>query len=148
MYCPNISHFKCDLVSHQVNHARQRLGCSSLNYDIHRRNIIPPPLCACGAVETVSHYQRFTLCTFSRKSPFRKWSPYTRCIFKRFLKSTGIHCRIKAFWRLAIDPRWCVDIYSSGRRVWQITFPCFFSFLILTILNINVKNVSTVLIEI
>ena len=27
---------------HQVNHARLRLGCSSLNYDLHRRNIIPP----------------------------------------------------------------------------------------------------------
>ena len=67
-----------------------------------------------------------TLCTFSRKSSFRKWSPYTRYKLKRFLKSPGIHCRIKAFWRLAIDPHWCVDIYNSGRRVWQITFACFF----------------------
>ena len=28
---------------HQVNHARLRLGFSSLNYDLHRRNIIPSP---------------------------------------------------------------------------------------------------------
>ena len=41
---------------HQGNHTRLRLWCSSLNYDIHRRNIIPCPLCACGAVETVLHY--------------------------------------------------------------------------------------------
>ena len=41
---------------HQINHARLRLGCSSLNYDLHRKNIIPSSLCACGAVETASHY--------------------------------------------------------------------------------------------
>ena len=103
----------------QDNHARLRLGCSSLNYDLHRRNIIPSSLCP----------QRFTLCTYSRKSPFRKWSTYTRCKFKRFLKSPGIHCRINAFWRLTNDSHWCVDIYTSGRRVRQITFAWFFLFL-------------------
>ena len=48
--------FNIGIRKNQVNHARLRLGCSSLNYDIHRRNLIPSPLCACGSVETVSHY--------------------------------------------------------------------------------------------
>ena len=92
------------------------------------------------SINAWSLHQRFTLCTYPRKSPFWKWSPYTRCKFKRFLKSPVIHCRIKAFWRLSIDLHGCVDIYSSGRRVWQITSVCFFPFLILAILNINVKK--------
>ena len=78
------------------------------------------------SINAWSLHQRSTLCTNFRKSSFRKWSPYTRCRFKRFLKSPGIHCRIKAFWRLTIDPHWCFDIYSPGRRVWQIIFAYFF----------------------
>ena len=41
---------------HQVNHARLRLGCSSLNYDLHRRNIIPSSLCACSAISMRGRY--------------------------------------------------------------------------------------------
>ena len=80
------------------------------------------------------------LCTYSRKSPFRKWSPYTRCKFKRFLKSPGIHCRIKAFGPLTSISTPRDDVYVNDN------FAVFF--LIVTILNINVKNVSTVLKEI
>ena len=40
----------------KFHHACLRLGCSSLNDDLHRRNIVPSPHCACDAVETVSHY--------------------------------------------------------------------------------------------
>lgn len=40
----------------QINHARLRLGCSLLNFELHRRNLVPSPLCACGHNETVSHF--------------------------------------------------------------------------------------------
>ncbi len=40
----------------QILHARLRLSCSSLNYDLHRRSIVDTPNCMCGAVETVSHF--------------------------------------------------------------------------------------------
>ena len=40
----------------QILHAQLRLGCSALNFDLHRKNIVESPLCACGAVETASHY--------------------------------------------------------------------------------------------
>ena len=135
-----------NLTQNQRNHSsctmlEMRLGCSSLNYDLHRKKYYSfQPMCLrCRwnrtalshqvsniSINAWSLHQRFTLCTYSRTSPFRKWSPYTRCKFKLFLKSPGIQCIIKAFWRLAIDPHWCVDIYSSGRRVWQITCACFF----------------------
>ncbi len=40
----------------QILHARLRLSCSSLNYDLYRKSIIDSPLCACGAQETASHF--------------------------------------------------------------------------------------------
>ena len=40
----------------QILHTRLRLGCSSLNYDLYRRNITDSPLCACKQVESVSHF--------------------------------------------------------------------------------------------
>ncbi len=40
----------------QILHARLRLSCSSLNYDLHRKSIIDSPLCTCGSIETTSHY--------------------------------------------------------------------------------------------
>ena len=40
----------------QILHARLRLGCSSLNFDLHRRSIVDSPLCSCGSVETVDHF--------------------------------------------------------------------------------------------
>ena len=40
----------------QILHSRLRLGCSSLNYDLHRKSIVDSPLCECGSVETVKHF--------------------------------------------------------------------------------------------
>lgn len=40
----------------QILHAQLRLGCSSLNFDLHRKNIVESPYCACGAVETTIYY--------------------------------------------------------------------------------------------
>lgn len=40
----------------QILHTRLRLGCSSLNDDLFRKNISPSNLCICGQVETVDHY--------------------------------------------------------------------------------------------
>jgi ribonuclease P/MRP protein subunit RPP40 len=40
----------------QMLHTRLRLGCSSLNFDLHRRSLIDSPLCSCGLAETVSHF--------------------------------------------------------------------------------------------
>ena len=42
--------------SAQILHTRLRLGCSSLNFDLHRRSIVDSPLCRCGSVETVDHF--------------------------------------------------------------------------------------------
>ena len=40
----------------QIYHTRLRLGCSSLNHDLFRRNLVPSPRCSCGQVETIEHY--------------------------------------------------------------------------------------------
>lgn len=40
----------------QILHARLRLDCSSLNFDLHRKSIIQSPLCLCGHNETVKHF--------------------------------------------------------------------------------------------
>ena len=40
----------------QIMHCRLRLGCSSLNHDLHRKNIIDSPLCTCNAIENASHF--------------------------------------------------------------------------------------------
>ena len=40
----------------QILHARLRLDCSSLNYDLYRKSIINEPTCACGEVETTKHF--------------------------------------------------------------------------------------------
>ncbi|XP_053396163.1 uncharacterized protein LOC128556153 [Mercenaria mercenaria] len=40
----------------QILHARLRLGCSSLNYDLNRRGITNTARCDCGEIETVDHY--------------------------------------------------------------------------------------------
>ncbi len=45
----------------QILHARLRLACSSLNYDLYRKSIVDSPLCSCGSQETVDHY--LTSCT-------------------------------------------------------------------------------------
>ena len=50
------AHFSSGTRRGQVLHARIRLGCSSLNYDLHRRSLVESPLCSCGSIETASHY--------------------------------------------------------------------------------------------
>ena len=40
----------------QILYARLRLGCSSLQHDLYRKNIIDSPLCVCGSPETTSHF--------------------------------------------------------------------------------------------
>ena len=40
----------------QIIHTRLRLGCSSLNYDLFRKNIVPSQACLCGEVESVRHF--------------------------------------------------------------------------------------------
>ena len=40
----------------QVLHVRLRTGCSALNYDLNRKNIVTSSSCSCGAVENVHHY--------------------------------------------------------------------------------------------
>ena len=40
----------------QIHHTRLRLNCSSLHFDLHRKNIINDPHCSCGAIETPNHY--------------------------------------------------------------------------------------------
>lgn len=40
----------------QILHTRLRLGCSSLNHDLHRKNIVESPVCECGEIESTNHY--------------------------------------------------------------------------------------------
>ena len=40
----------------QIHHTRLRLNCSSLHFDLHRKNIIDDPHCSCGAIETTNHF--------------------------------------------------------------------------------------------
>ena len=40
----------------QIYHTRLRLGCSSLNFDLHRKSITDSPNCRCGGIETVGHF--------------------------------------------------------------------------------------------
>ena len=48
--------FDFGLRKSQILHTRLRFGCSSLNYDLHRRNLVDNSLCQCGQVETVDHF--------------------------------------------------------------------------------------------
>lgn len=40
----------------QILHTRLRTECSSLNYYLNRRNLVPSPLCVCGVVENNHHF--------------------------------------------------------------------------------------------
>ena len=40
----------------QILQTRLRLECSSLNSDLHRKNIIPNPFCRCGVFESSNHF--------------------------------------------------------------------------------------------
>ena len=46
---PTINYNSGALIN-QILHCRLRLGCSSLNHDLYRKNIINSPLCTCGHV--------------------------------------------------------------------------------------------------
>jgi hypothetical protein len=39
-----------------MNQASIRMGCSALNSDLFRKNIVNSPHCTCGAIETPTHY--------------------------------------------------------------------------------------------
>lgn len=47
--------YSTDNRRHHVYHARLQLGCISLNFDLHGRNLVLSP-CTSGSVETASHY--------------------------------------------------------------------------------------------
>ena len=49
-------YYKIGIRFGQIHHSRLRLNCSSLNFDLHRKNIINDPHCSCGAIETSNHY--------------------------------------------------------------------------------------------
>ena len=40
----------------QIFHARLKMGCSSLNSDLYRKNIVPSPSCWCGEFENTNHF--------------------------------------------------------------------------------------------
>lgn len=40
----------------QILHCRLRLGCSSLNFDLFRKNLSDSSSCICGKIETTSHF--------------------------------------------------------------------------------------------
>ena len=40
----------------QIFLSRIRMGCSALNSDLFRKNIVNSPRCTCGAIETLTHY--------------------------------------------------------------------------------------------
>ena len=40
----------------QILRARLRMECSSLNSDLHRKNIVPIPFCRCGVFESRNHF--------------------------------------------------------------------------------------------
>ena len=40
----------------QIFHARIHMGCSALNSDLFRKNIVNSQHCTCGAIETLTHY--------------------------------------------------------------------------------------------
>jgi hypothetical protein len=40
----------------QIVHAGIRMGCSALNSDLFRKNIVNSPHCTCSAIETPTHY--------------------------------------------------------------------------------------------
>ena len=40
----------------QILHTRIRTNCSSLNYDLHSKNMSDSPMCACGLLENAKHY--------------------------------------------------------------------------------------------
>ena len=62
------SYYKIGTRIGQIFQARLRLGCSSLNADLYRKNIVPCPTCACGGFESAHHY--FFVCP--RLAHFRR----------------------------------------------------------------------------
>ena len=48
----------------QILHARLRMGCSSLNSDLYRKNIVQSPCCSCGEFESAKYFL-FTCANYS-----------------------------------------------------------------------------------
>ncbi|MCG8113232.1 MAG: reverse transcriptase domain-containing protein, partial [Candidatus Thiodiazotropha taylori] len=67
----------------QILQARLRLGCSSLNADLYRKNIVPSPSCACGGFESAYHF--FFVC------------PRLAHIRRRYLPDTHLNYTVKDF---------------------------------------------------
>ena len=49
-------YYYCGNRIEQMLHTRLRTECSSLNFYLHRRNLVPSPNCVCGAIENNKHY--------------------------------------------------------------------------------------------
>ena len=49
-------HFYVGERKSQILHARLRTGCSSLKFDLYRKNIVDSPLCTCGLIEDADHF--------------------------------------------------------------------------------------------
>lgn len=49
-------HFNVGTRWGQIMHARLRMGCSSLNSDLYRKNIVDSPSCSCGNFESAFHF--------------------------------------------------------------------------------------------
>lgn len=49
-------YYYCGNRPDQILHTRLRTECSSLNYYLHRRNLVPSPNCVCGSIEDNKHY--------------------------------------------------------------------------------------------
>ena len=49
-------HYYHGLRKLQILHTRLRTNCSSLNNDLHSKNMTDSPLCTCGLPETTSHF--------------------------------------------------------------------------------------------
>ena len=43
-------------IVNQIHHTRLCLGCSSLNFDLHCKNLVVSPLCTCGVIEMIKHF--------------------------------------------------------------------------------------------
>ena len=49
-------YYYCGNRIEQMLHTWLRTECSSLNFYLHRRNLVPSPNCVCGAIENNKHY--------------------------------------------------------------------------------------------
>ena len=84
----------------QILHCLLRFGCSSLNHDLYRKNIINSPLCTCGQLETQAHYLLYTL-------------PKLHCTKKLQKLAMPNNCQQFTIWRRQITSGITVQIVMS-----------------------------------